>query len=74
MTHATENTQETFSQEMFEAMDISIEEGIRRGHAARAEAFADAGRYIAAVIERMFEKQNTALDLLRRNKKAHAVR
>ena len=74
MTQEAKFRLETFSEVQFEALDFTIEEGIRRGQIARAEAFADAGKYIAVVIQRMFEKQNAALDLLRRNKRAHAVR
>lgn len=64
----------TFSEEQFEIADFTIEEGLRRGRAARAEAFADAGKSIAAVVHRIFDRQNVTLDLLRRNKSAHAVR
>jgi hypothetical protein len=74
MTQVTKTRPETFSEEQFTVLDYTIEEGMRRGRAARAEAFLDAGKYIAAVVHRIFEKQNSALDMLRRNKGAHAVR
>jgi hypothetical protein len=74
MEQNTKTRPETFSEEQFEIADVTIEEGLRRGRAARAEAFADAGKFIAAVVHRIFERQNVTLDLLRRNKGAHAVR
>jgi hypothetical protein len=65
---------ETFSEEQYEIADITIEEGMRRGRVALAEAFAAAGKSIAAVVRRMFERQNFTVDMVRRNKGAHAVR
>ena len=74
MTQVTKTRPETFSEEQYEVLNMTIEEGMRRGEIARAEAFADAGRYIAGVVRRIFEKQNSALDMLRRNKGAAPVR
>jgi hypothetical protein len=68
MANTTHTPSRVDAQDQFEAPDITIEEGLRRGRVARAEAFADAGKHIASVVNRMFERQNAAIRMLQRNK------
>ncbi len=51
-----------------QSLDITIEEGLRRGRKARSEAFYDAGRFIASAVNRIFARQNAAVRLMHRAK------